>query len=365
MKSGSFVVSAPSLFALLMVVILGTALITTPQAITAIVGRPSWLVPPLAMLVGFAVLGVLYALNRRCPGKNLIQIAELAWGRWLGKAAGLAFVAFTIYLAGSVAFEKQNFEITAILPTTPAWLVALLAAAVETYLAWLGIAAIAVICILGVLLYVFTFFSVHIVGINHLPYHQLLPLLGFRPPKVLLEGAAVLGGWYGEVVFVTFLTAGLKNVSLSARYALAALGFVTFALMIDLATVTALLDQATGGYTYPLYSLSRYASVGSFARIDPFVQSLWMSLSVLKVAALVYFASVGLAQTLGLRNYRAVLPPVMVAARVLGLVFYRDAPTIGAHFTTAWPTISGLFELVLPLALLATVLARGVRAEPA
>ena len=102
-------------------VLMGGTFLLIASEVTVASGRDGW----MTVLPGFAV-GIPYGLMVlsllvQYPRKNLLQISEILFGKWIGKTIGFIYILITGYYGGlALAVLGDIFERT-IMPLTPLW----------------------------------------------------------------------------------------------------------------------------------------------------------------------------------------------------------------------------------------------------
>ena len=100
-------------------VLMGTTFLPVASIVTGVIGRDGW----MSVLPGFAV-GIPYglmvlSLMEQYPRKNLLQISETLFGKWIGKIVGVIYIFITGYLGGLLLGQAGNIYQTSIMPLTP------------------------------------------------------------------------------------------------------------------------------------------------------------------------------------------------------------------------------------------------------
>ncbi|MHB8073446.1 GerAB/ArcD/ProY family transporter [Desulfosporosinus fructosivorans] len=100
-------------------VLLGTTFLPVAAMVTGVGGRNGW----MSVLPGFAV-GIPYGLMvlsliERHPGKNLLQISETLFGKWIGKIVGILYILIMGYFGGLLLGQAGDIYQVSIMPLTP------------------------------------------------------------------------------------------------------------------------------------------------------------------------------------------------------------------------------------------------------
>ena len=102
-------------------VLMGITFLPLASNVTQASGRDGWMV----VLPGFAV-GVPYGLmilllSAQYPRKNLLQISETLFGRWVGKIIGCIYILIVGYFGGLLIAQLGNGFQRSIMPLMPLW----------------------------------------------------------------------------------------------------------------------------------------------------------------------------------------------------------------------------------------------------
>ena len=119
-------------------VLMGGTFLLIAAGVTVASGRDGW----MTVLPGFAV-GIPYGLMVlsllvQYPRKNLLQISEILFGKWIGKIIGFIYILITGYYGGLLLAILGNMY-KSIMPLTPLWVFYLGGLLLALYLVGSGI----------------------------------------------------------------------------------------------------------------------------------------------------------------------------------------------------------------------------------
>ncbi|HUX47200.1 MAG TPA: GerAB/ArcD/ProY family transporter [Desulfosporosinus sp.] len=100
-------------------VLMGTTFFPVAAMVTGVGGRDGW----MSILPGYAA-GIPYGLMvlslvERYPHKNLLQISETLFGKWIGKIIGILYILITGYFGGLLLGQIGDVFQSSIMPITP------------------------------------------------------------------------------------------------------------------------------------------------------------------------------------------------------------------------------------------------------
>lgn len=299
-----------------------------PAYLTETGGPAAWLTPiggGLVALLGVLIMGRLLA---KSPDKTVVQITEEALGPYLGTAVNFIYIIFFISVAALFAREFSEAMLIAALPFTPISIVILGFLTVSILGAYLGLEAMARTARLT---YPFIVIGITILLASLYPYwnfHNIFPILGNGPYNVFVLGTfstaavteVILAG-----VIVQSMGGHSKINSIGIRMVL--LSFFFLLLMLLFTTFTHNW-RISSEFSLPFYRLARTIYLGRFfQRIEAIYIIVWGFIGLLKIALTIYAASVTMAGSLKLPDYRPLIWPLGMVV-FIGSLLPVDMPRV-------------------------------------
>ena len=292
-----------------------------PRSLVETCGSAAWMAPLGGLAVALTGVFVLSLVLKKSPGNTIIEITEQACGPVIGIVLNLVTVVFFMSVCSLFIREFSEALIIAALPNTPLSVISTSYIIVGLLGAYLGIEALARTARLT---YLYILGGIAVLLLALLPQwnvNDLFPLLGMGPLNVFGLGtystAAVT-----EVIFAAVLVQAFggteKFGKIGARSML--IGFVF--LMALMATMVMTLGRnASMEATLPFYNLSRDIYLGRFfQRVEALFVIIWSLIGGLKIALTLYGASVALARTLKLPDYRPLIWPLGLSIFITSLL---------------------------------------------
>lgn len=354
-------ISDLQLMLLLIVLVTATAVIFVPSLGSETAGRDSWIALVLATVSGSVFALVAVNLGLRFPSETIVQYAPKILGTILGKLVGLVYVIGFISFSTWVVSESSFFLVTAFMPETP---FPVFSIAVVLVAAWAVRGGIEVIARANQ--FVFFIFASSLLGLaalisNELKPQRLLPILenGWLP---VLKAWPTPMTFRGEVFLVVMLLPFLNQPWKAYRASLWAVWIIGFFLILgDFVVVSVFGADAAGRMVFPILQVARTVNVVEFIqRTEAIVMILWVAGIFVKVSVFYYAGVLGLAQWLGLADYRPLVLPVgglLVAGSVLAFANIIDL----RNFLRVFPFIGLPMEFLIPLLMLVVAHWRGFR----
>lgn len=349
---------------LLFVLIMSTSILFVPGITAERAKQSAWIASMFASLAGFLSLWMISKLSRRFPGRTLPQYTEILLGKALGKMMGGAYVLFFLVVNILVIREFSDFLTNTLMPATPSLVFSALIVLIGAYAASKGIEVIA-----RMAQFVFPLFILSLVVILGLA----APRMDFGKLKPFLEGgvlpvvwgSVVPASWYGEIVALVILMPMVnKPREIKRKGAIALLAAAFFLSADTLITLAIFGPNLSGDLLFPFWYLSRFIEFGDFLqRMETLIILLWVTGIVIKVDVLYYLICFTTAQVLNLKGYKPVVYPALVIQVLAATFMFRNTPELSKFLSRNWPPFGLIFEVGLPLLLLAVAVIRGKEAK--
>ncbi|HEY3367856.1 MAG TPA: endospore germination permease [Symbiobacteriaceae bacterium] len=342
--------------------ILPTAILFLPATAAAQAKEDAWLSPLVAAAGGMGLAWIHTALALRFPGQSLIQLAVQAAGGVLGKLVGFCYLWWWLHITAVILREFAEFMTIGVAPTTPISVFILVILALCAYAVRHGIEVLARAN--EPILAAMTVSLLMLVGLvaSKMRLDNVMPFLadGLGP---VLKGAVAPVSWMGEVV--TALMAVFPYLAKPKEARPVAMGGLLFTgvilSVIGFATLAAAGVHATMTARVPTLLIARLIEMGDTAeRMEPLFVAIWVSGNFVKISIFYYSLCQGIAQWLGLQDYRPLVLPAFTLVAPLSLMIFEDSAQMSSFLDKTWPPYAiVLFELGFPALLLLLTLMRG------
>lgn len=345
---------------LIFTTILSTVILFVPSITVKLASHDAWLATGAGSVLGYSLVFMLCYLEKMHPGKTIFQYAQATLGRFLGKLVGLLYVLFFIHMAATVIRQFGDFLTTAFMPFTPILVFNLSLIVLAVYAVYAGLENIARCNEFIILLIVSFLAGVILLTTANWDLNSLRPFLA-RGILPVLKASIVPAAWFGESVVLAAL---LPNVIKSDRvllkvsiYLAALTGLMVIAVVGTLAVFG---PEMVAAVRFSLHLFVRSINIGQvLTRFEVLVMVTWVAGVFIKTSVLLYCASLGLAQTLGLSEYRPVILPLGVIIGTMSIFLFDNVSELVIFLGELWPIYSILvFYLGLPLLMLCVTLAK-------
>ncbi|MFX4261581.1 GerAB/ArcD/ProY family transporter [Pelotomaculum propionicicum] len=292
-----------------------------PRLLAELGGPAAWMTPLGGLAVALAGVYLMTAVLKKSPDKTIIEISEDAFGPVVGIAVNLVVISF--FLSVSMLFTREFSEalILSTLPYTPISVITTTYLSVGILGAYLGIEAMARAARLTAP-YIFGGIVILLISLSpQWSLDNLFPFFGTGPVQVFGQGA------FSTAALTEIILAAVLVQAMGGPDNIGKIGYrsmlIAFLLLSGLlaATVLTLGREYTTESTLPFYTVTRNIFLGRFfQRVEAVFVIIWSIIGGLKIALTLYGASVSLARTLKLPDYRPLIWPLGLVIFILSLL---------------------------------------------
>lgn len=349
---------------LIFLTIVSSAILYMPAITAERAKQSAWIASMVASLAGFVSLWVIVKLGQRFPQHTLPQYSEIILGKILGKFVGGLYVLYFLVVNILVIRQFSDFLTVTSMPETPGLIFNALIVLIGAYAASKGIEVIARMTQFVLPLFVFTLVFLFALATPNVELGMLQPFLegGIQP---ILWGSVVPASWYGEIVVLAILLPMVNRTQeVKRKGALALLAAMIFLTADTLVTLTIFGPNLTGDLLFPFWYLAKYIEIGNYLqRVESLLVYLWMTGIVIKVAVFHYLICLTTTQVLNLKKYK-LLSYGVVIVQIMGATFlFKNTSQLSEFLSQNWPPFGLIFEVGLPVILLAIAVIRRRKAR--
>lgn len=345
---------------LMFITILATIILFVPAITASLAGHDAWVATFTGSMFGLIVLAFLAWLGHKHPGQTLFQYSETILGKWPGKAVGLIYVFGFIHINAIIVREFGDFMTTSFMPNTP---LSVFNFSLLVLAAWAVIAGLEAIARMNEFIIFLVISFLLIIITLSTPNWDLGNLLPFfsRGLMPILEAGMIPAAWHGEIILLAvilpFMTRPARAFLAGATAIFASASLVTLGVIGALAVFG---PELVASFRFPLHLFTRTINLGGIlSRFEVVVMVTWVAGLFIKTSFFYYCASLGLAQVLGISEYRPVVLPVGIMLATLSISLFPDVTVLVDFLKNTWPRYGiSVYFLGLPLLLIAVTIIR-------
>ena len=305
-------------------VLMGITFLPVASNVTQASGRDGW----MAVLPGFAV-GIPYglmvlSLSAQYPRKNLLQISETLFGKWIGKIIGCIYILIVGYFGGLLLAQLGAAYQTSIMPLTARWVFCVGGLLLVLYLVSSGIEVFARFSEVIFPLIVITLCLNIFLSIPKMEQGELLPILseGLKPLfsgvlKVMPFSMSYILILAGIVAFLPTGKQELAQLKTGVWRAVFLVGILNT--LVALIQILVFGPEETIRFVYGLLVLGKVVELSqTVVGVESLFLGVWLGAWIIKITGF-FFATVwGLETVFSLKGLKWKLA---VSAIFLGLSF--------------------------------------------
>lgn len=314
-------------------------------------GKDTWISILLSMLFAFPMLMIYARILSLFPKKDLFDILEYVFGKFIGKIMILIYIWFVFHLAALVIRNFGTFIKTVSLEETPeiipmmciTFLCALgIKKGIEVISRWGELAVIILISLLIMAL---------LLLIPNMDSNNIQPILakGFKP---VLKGAfSVFAFPFAETVSFCLIFSALKNsrsIYISYTWGLIVGGSVLF--LTTLVDILVLGEEEFASTFFPIYTTVSRTNVGDFIqRAEIIVSIAFLGAGFIKVCVCLLGTCKGISKLFGFKDYRFIITPVSLLTLNFSYLVYESLIEMTQWAFITWNYYAFLFQVILPI----------------
>ncbi|MFJ7510316.1 endospore germination permease [Peribacillus simplex] len=354
-------ISSGEFLILVIIFNIGGAILTLPSGLVSLAKQDGWIAYILATLIGLCFVFLFTRLASLYPSMTYIEVNEKIFGKWIGKISALLFLLYIYYLSSALLSEIGNFFSSQVLVETPMEMIMILFILTSLFGARLGLEVICRTALIFFPWLVLLLFILFVFLIPDIKIENMQPIFeeGLKP---IMKGSYhSLALPYVQLVFFLMITPYVnEKAEMKKNFYLGTLigGGVLFLVIIFSILV---LDPAnTARLIYPSYKLGMRISIGDFfERVEVIVAFIWVFTEYFKLTICFYGLALGLAQLLGMQNYKILLFPLAFLILTFTIFSHPDIVHYQNFIAIAWTPFSLTICFFLPLLLLVVGKIRG------
>ncbi len=333
----------------------GTAPLFVPTSVAALAGPDGWLSGIIAGLIGLLVLWIDTRLGGLYPDKTLVETIVLLLGKWVGGFIAVCFIFIALLSGTQVIWYMGDFFTTVFVPEYPPLSINAIFIAITAVALLYGLEAFSRADEIFYLIVFPLFILAMLMLIPNIKGDNLLPILENGIAPVLKGTIPLLDSIILPIIFLNmFFPMNTGNDKEVKKYRLK--GYLLGVMSAFLAVLTCILtfgSTVTAELRFPLFVSTKEISLGVvFSRLEAMFVLIWMITNFVATFFYFYAGIVGLSQLLGLKSYKALVPPLLLIVFAYSDTIYKNVPYQVEWSTLVWTPVIFTYGLILPVLLL-------------
>ncbi|MGB9791210.1 MAG: GerAB/ArcD/ProY family transporter [Thermacetogeniaceae bacterium] len=340
-------IASSGLMMLMVGFIFGSSLILTP-------GRgaehDAWIAVLLGSAEGLLLAWLYTILANRFPGKTLVEVVEMVYGRYLGKIISAAFLGYLLHLGALVLANFITYLSSLIMCCkTPKVVFPLLIILVCVSAACKGVEVItrcSEVLVPPVFILI-VLDTILLAGNMKLKY--LLPVMETPLPRLLFTAYSVASFPFAETVAFLMLLAFLNKEQEAFPSAARAIIFSGLVMAVVVARNSAVLGPTEKAFIFPSFQAIMLIDIAEITRMEALVSFIIVTMGFLKITTLLYATALGTAQIFKLKSYQPIVLPTGILMVIIGLYSSPSTIEMLQFAEKIYPIYALPFQVGIPL----------------
>ncbi|WP_283610254.1 GerAB/ArcD/ProY family transporter [Faecalispora anaeroviscerum] len=347
------IITNHQLFSLTACATCGSSIIVVASPVTELCQRDGWIASLLSSVFGVVFLLLYYYLGKLFPNKNLIQIINTVFGKWLGGIISIYFIIFCIHSGIQITDYIGQFITTEYLILSPVYAVNLLIIVILAIGLLYGLETTARSSEMLLRLAIIILSFLIITNITNIQINYVLPVLenGFYP---ILKGSLFITSYrIWPLIFLNMIYPIHTDHSSSALKSMLKGYFLGSLIMflIMLMSILVLGTHVTSISTYSTYFLAKQISFGFLSRVEGLIVCAWLVTLFFKGFCYFYAGIQGISSLLHLRDYRKIVLPILFLVLIYSNIVYPSSAYLAYWDKYVWISYSFTAGVILPVAI--------------
>lgn len=343
-------ISPLELSALMLTFMMGTSMIL-PIAYGP--GRDSWISVILGTCIAIVITWFYSSLCQSYLGKSIVDIAEIEFGKWIGKIVAIIYAWYALQLGSYVLRNFVDFTNTVLLSRTPVLVIYI---SMMVIVGWVVFEGLQILSRAAQFFIIFTMLQIILNFSFLLPdmdSQNIIPILNSNW-KSIWQGAYEFATIpLGETILFAMLIPFINNPSKISKVVLSSVSLVGFFLLITYLTNILVLGDLVSNLSYPSYTVTMYISIGDFLeRVEPLAFMVWVFGGFAKISVCLLVASLLIGKISGTKEYKIFIIPIALLMIELSIFMHPNNTDVSAFAKEVWPWYSIPFQFLIPLILL-------------
>ncbi|CAH2214399.1 GerAB/ArcD/ProY family transporter [Tepidibacter aestuarii] len=313
-----------------------------------------WLAITLSIIMGIIVSLIFIRLHLIFSDKNLFDICEICFGKFIGKIFILLFTWFSFEEGSQVLINNSQFIRDTALPKTPMIMPRIVFLILCFWAVKEGIEVIGRWSSFFIVPFVIFVFITVLLLVPKMDINNILPVLDKGINPVLKGAYSSFTFPFGEVVMFSMIFSRFKTKK--SYYNVYILGLLIggiCALLLSLSTVLVVIPTEALQKYYSSYDTATRIDIGDFIQRLEIISSLVFVIGgFIKISILLLASCIGISKIFNFSDYRFIVIPICLLLLNLSFIEFDSRMEFVDWNNSGWLYYTFIFEVILPVIVL-------------
>ncbi|ADK14708.1 spore gernimation protein [Clostridium autoethanogenum] len=333
MKIEKGVISGPQLIFLIIGLLQASTL--TAAFITGITKTNTWIVLLAGFIIILPLLLIYTSLSKKFPNKNLIEIIETTYGRYLGKIISILYIYFFWYIVSANLRFTADFFSTYLFAEVDISVFIIIFTIACIYTLKKGLEVIARASFILSVLSIFVFILISILIIKDIHLSNFLPLFQINSKEFIQGTNLMISIPFGEIVVFLMIFPYINNTNKVKKYAFGGLIVGGIFFLSSILENIAVLGNLIPINFFPSYQVAKLINVGEvITRMEILIALVLLFNEFVKICIFYYAVILSIAQFFKLRSYKPLVVPIGIISVIFSITMF-DSPVEHAYIASS------------------------------
>ncbi|ABY92310.1 spore germination protein KB [Thermoanaerobacter thermohydrosulfuricus] len=312
-----------------------------------------WLSILIAMLISLPIT-LMYVSSFEKSQKNLPQLLEFVYGKYIGKTLSLIYALYFLYIASRNVRDYVELSVNTIYSRTPTYIFSSFMLILVMYYLLFDICVLARVAkiLLPLILAIMAFQTTMIMMGDNFSFSRLLPILENGIVPVIKAAIPLIVTFpFGELIAFTTVFDKVKQKEKIKKIMLITTVFTGLLLSFNnIIIISSLGADEASRENFPLYQVIRLINLGNLKNLDTLYVFIMIIGVFFKISVFTYAGLTMIKNALELKSYKYLLFPVLsmiFAASFIIADSYQTHILIGLKFTPFYIHVP--LQIILPM----------------
>lgn len=312
--------------------------------------QDTWLPILAGFIISIPIFLMYAALYRKYPGQSLIEINDIVYGPYIGKAVSAFYIFFFLSVTTFNVREMGSFVVTDIMPETPMNAIIIMMVFVCAYAASKGVETFTSYSTFFIFIFSAILLFNGVLLISDMDLKEFLPALTLNYSKYVQSTHLIIVIPFCEIVSFLMFFPCVKDTKKLGKTLIAGLSIGAATVFFVVARDIAVLGPLVSILKLPSYETVRQIDVGNvLSKMEILYAFILLLLLFYKITILFYATVMSIAQSFHLRTYTPLVSLVGVVI-VSYSILYSDSSIENVYWETNFvPFFYMIFELIIPM----------------
>lgn len=310
----------------------------------------SWLAAIVGTIMAVPVMLIYSRILSIYEGKDLFDILEILFGKFIGKIIAVIYVWYSFHLGALVLRNFGEFLNTIAMPETPMIASLLFMGIVCIIGVSYGVEVLCRTCTYFIPLIIFILAFVELLGLPKFNLEYIKPVLGNGLNPVLQGGFSAFSFPYAETVVFMGAFASLKTKKSPFRVYLLGILISSPIIIVNTLRNVLILGNTLSSFYFPSYGAVSMIRFGEYIeRIEVTLAVTFTFCIFVKCSVCLLTACMGFGKILNLKNYRTVVIQTGLLMIYFSYIVYDNTMEMKYWAFKVYPYYAFIFQVIIPV----------------